>query len=477
MKLNPFQRFKQQGFYETLRHTATYFGGTIIVYALSIISIPIYTSLLSTEEFAVVEIFNNLLKALMVVVTLNAHSSLARYYYEGTNDFKSFFGTTLLLAGSLLLLNSLLFLVFREEIIYWLNLPPEVFYWLLPAVTAMVLFALFNQLFVAQRRSGLVSKLQIVMSYSRFGLAVLGLLFLPLTAYFAKIVGDVVALSIVAIICFFYMLPFIQLNFQRKHLQYILNFSVPMMPLVLSGMILNYFDQLMINSSVGRGEAGIYSFAYKVGALHLALHQALINATNPKFFEWMREELYDKVRQQEQNIIRISLLGAAFLILFSYEMVHLLTFKESFRVGLPIIPFVVLSYVLFTLYTLYSRLFMFSKKTGLASLVVVTAGAVNIGLNAWLIPLYGYQVAAYTTLASYVFMFGFGVLVCRWQPYPTPIFKTFLAPILAFLLTASVFWWLPYLNLSILLSFFIKLSAFSLLGFWLFRDKLQLLFK
>lgn len=476
MKFNPFKRFQQQSFYETLRHTATYFGGTIVVYALSILSIPVYTSLLTTEEYAVVEIFNNLLKALMIVVTLNAHSSLARYYYEGTNDFKAFFGSTLVLAGSLLAVNSLLFLAFREEFIYWLNLPTEVFYWLLPAVAAMVLFALFNQLFVAQQRSGIVSKMQIAMSYSRFGLAVLALLFLPLAAYFSKIVGDVVALSILALICLLYMRPFIRLSFQKKHLRYILHFSVPMMPLVLSGMILNYFDQLMINSSIGRDEAGIYSFAYKVGALHLALHQALVNATNPQFYEWMREELYEKVRQQEQNILRISLLGAAFLILFSYEMVHLLTFKEAFRVGLPIIPYVVLSYVLFTLYSLYSRLFMFSKKTGLASLVVVMAGVINIVLNAWYIPRYGYEVAAYTTLASYVFMFGFGMWVCRWQPYPTPQLWALLPPVGVFLLAVSLFWWLPYLNLGLALSFFIKLCAFSLLAFWLFRDKLRLLF-
>jgi O-antigen/teichoic acid export membrane protein len=78
---------------------------------------------------------------------------------------------------------------------------------------------------------------------------------------------------------------------------------------------------------------------------------------------------------------------------------------QSYFAALPLVPIVVLGYVFVFLYTLFFQYAAYRHRTGLISLNTFIAGFANIGLNYWLIPIYGYQAAAYTTLASFVLLF------------------------------------------------------------------------
>ena len=66
---------------------------------------------------------------------------------------------------------------------------------------------------------------------------------------------------------------------------------------------------------------------------------------------------------------------------------------------------VVMGYVFVFLYTLYFQYASFRKRTELISLSTFIAGFLNIFLNYWLIPIFGYKVAAATTLVSFIALF------------------------------------------------------------------------
>ena len=56
------------------------------------------------------------------------------------------------------------------------------------------------------------------------------------------------------------------------------------------------------------------------------------------------------------------------------------------------------------LYTLYVNIEQFKKKTFGMAIASMIAAVVNMGLNYWLIPQYGYLAAAYTTLVGYIIL-------------------------------------------------------------------------
>ena len=99
------------------------------------------------------------------------------------------------------------------------------------------------------------------------------------------------------------------------------------------------------------------------------------------------------------------------LILFAQEIVQLLSTKEYVK-ALPIVPVIIISYVFLYLYTLFANYSFYYKKTGYISLATLVT-LVNIVLNYLLIPRFGYIIAAYTTLFSYILLFVFHYTVIR----------------------------------------------------------------
>ncbi|MDG2005640.1 MAG: polysaccharide biosynthesis C-terminal domain-containing protein, partial [Novosphingobium sp.] len=90
-------------------------------------------------------------------------------------------------------------------------------------------------------------------------------------------------------------------------------------------------------------------------------------------------------------------------LLLSRELMFLLG-GESFRVALPIVPVVIMAQGAMFLATIYASYAFFRKRTGLISMATLSAAAINVVLNIWLIPIYGYVAAAWTTWASYLLL-------------------------------------------------------------------------
>jgi O-antigen/teichoic acid export membrane protein len=128
-------------------------------------------------------------------------------------------------------------------------------------------------------------------------------------------------------------------------------------------------------------------------------------AFTPYFFEMMDKREYRYLDKTTGRVFALIMLGALFLIFFGRGLGEIIA-DESFHEGLQVIPPVVLGYVFFGVFFVYGRFIGYEKKTYLSSILVVTAGVVNVVLNAIFIPRYGYIAAAYTTLASY-FLLGF----------------------------------------------------------------------
>jgi O-antigen/teichoic acid export membrane protein len=61
------------------------------------------------------------------------------------------------------------------------------------------------------------------------------------------------------------------------------------------------------------------------------------------------------------------------------------------------------------------------KRTRVVMVSLLIAGVINIGLNGWLLPIFGYQIAAVTTLVSYLILCGLLAVASRHHlhwPFP-----------------------------------------------------------
>ena len=94
------------------------------------------------------------------------------------------------------------------------------------------------------------------------------------------------------------------------------------------------------------------------------------------------------------------------------EAVYILGGKK-YAHSVACVPPVVLGVVCQYIYTHYVNIELHLKKTIYVSAGTVFAAALNIGLNAIFIPIYGFVAAAYTTLASYFALMIVHFLITR----------------------------------------------------------------
>lgn len=157
-------------------------------------------------------------------------------------------------------------------------------------------------------------------------------------------------------------------------------------------------------------------------------------------------------------------MAGSFLILFGREIAMILA-KSTFYDALDAIPPVVMGYIFYSLYNMYSRNLEFAKKTIYSSIIVLIAGVVNILLNALFIPTYGILAAAYNTTASYALMSILGWIVSKFIIRSHSIaLKKVLIDYILFSIVIVLFYVFQNISIPFIGFIFIKLGLFLTLS-------------
>lgn len=189
--------------------------------------------------------------------------------------------------------------------------------------------------------------------------------------------------------------------FDKKYWLYALRFNIPLMPHYLAQIVLNQSDRLMINSIVGPSEAAYYSVAYTI-AMVLQIFNNSVSATmNPWIYKTIKKGHVEKIAPVSYSVlIIIGLLNVA-VILIAPEVLLIMA-PESYSAAIWVIPPVTASVYFMFLYNLFATFEYYYEKTHYVAVATMIGAVVNIVLNAWLIPIFGFVAAGYTTLLCFV---------------------------------------------------------------------------
>lgn len=189
--------------------------------------------------------------------------------------------------------------------------------------------------------------------------------------------------------------------FNREFWKYALGFNVPLVPYYLSQMIFNQSDRIMISHYTGASDAGLYGVAYNLAMILIFV----VASINSSYVPWFYGRL--KVGRQAENKPVAGMIAVfmavliLFVIWFAPEVILIMA-GEKYASAVYVVPPVAMS-LLLSLYTgFFTNVeFYYEEKWKLISASIGSA-ILNIGLNAWLIPVYGYVAAGYTTFASFI---------------------------------------------------------------------------
>lgn len=185
-----------------------------------------------------------------------------------------------------------------------------------------------------------------------------------------------------------------------KYLKYIIKLGAPLVLYLISNSLLMQFDQIMILSFCGAESVANYSFAHTFHVILLTLYCSV----EPTYSAWKLQTI-----EKEENLKSKTISSLLFCLLvffgigimtFAPELVLIIGGEKYEDSSSLIIPFV-MTVFLICLYGFYTEIEYYKRETKLMALPTIFVAVLNVILNRVFIPIYGYKIAAYTTVFSY----------------------------------------------------------------------------
>lgn len=464
------------------KHSRNYFFATLATKALAFISIPVYTRLLSVEDYGIVNVFMSFVSIVAVMLTLSSEVSIGRYYYDAKDeeDFKRFVGTSIRLTTIILLVTTFIFIVGLNIISKIINLPPRLSLCLIPVALFNITNSIFTQIYNPQMKSKKIAIVSSVQSYLAFVLSIVCIILIQEEKYYGYVYGHIIAMLLLGTYMVKQISPFFTNCFEKQYVPYILKYCLPYIPDALSGIVLAQFSKIFIGNNQGYTLAGSYSLVVNIAALMGVVIQITNNAWIPYYFRYMNAKDYKSIDNDFNLIWRITLLVAIGLSFFGKELSELLARKE-FLDMMPVLPLLVSGYVFHQWAYLYLRNVGYSKRMMWNTYSYMVSGAALVALNAILVPQYQGYGAAIATLASYLLLFIFTYVVNNYViKLFAPSFLRSLKPFLIYSFFIAVAVYLYTLDINWFVNLILKVGLFLICTIILvhpFVNKINLLIK
>jgi O-antigen/teichoic acid export membrane protein len=381
---------------------------------LAFLTLPIFTRLLSTADYGVVNLYQSYLNIFVIIFSLDLIASVQRGKFDFKENYNQFISSVLFLGIISFAGFSIIILIFQDYFSKLLELDKILIYLLL--IHSFFAFVQ-NFVFAKFRVEYNYKKISIIQIINSIGSILLSIFLITQifneNRYLGKLFGSSIPIIIFGIILLIYTFLKGKKLVSKEFWKYALIISIPLIFHNLSGIVNAQFDRILINKYIGASETGIYSFAYNVGMIITVLWTSMNQAWVPWFFEKMGKEDHINIRKRAKNFRDFFTLVYILILFLSPEIIKIMA-DEAYWEGLFIVPFIFMAYYFNLMYSFEANIEFYTKKTHMIATGTIFAAAVNVILNIIFIPKYGYPAAAITTVISNFTLFMFHYLITNY---------------------------------------------------------------
>lgn len=379
---------------------------------IALFATPIFTRILSEEQYGIFSIFKSWSSIIIIFTSLNIFLG---GYTKGLllfrDDRKTYTSVSLVQTTFL----SLVFvLVYLLDVKFWTSifeLPPILMLAMILEVTFMPAFEFWaarERFDFKYRKYVFVSLIMTIISLCGGVLAVIN------TTYKveARVYSDVLSKVIIAIAIFALLLIEGKKAFKTEYWIYNFKFNLPLVPHYLSNYVLNQSDRLMIGKMIGVDKAAYYSVAYTVAMIMMLVTTAINNSLAPFLYKLLDacehgqlgySEAANHIRRVTTPIFVLVAVACIVTMIFAPEVIMIFAGK-NYVDAVYVIPPIAASVFFIYLYSVFSTIEYYFQKTGNLAMATTASAIMNLVLNHYFIKNYGYYSAGYTTLVCYIFL-------------------------------------------------------------------------
>ena len=376
---------------------------SIIQRGISILSTPIFTRIMTKEEYGVYSVYQSWYGIISIFATLNLYAGV---YNNGMTMFpedrKRY---TSSLQGLSTTITIVLFFVYLINIEFWNDFFELKSLYIFCMFIEILFVPAFSFWAASQRFDYKYTKLVVISICLALISPIIGVIAVLNTSY--KTEARVLSYVCVQIVigAFFYIYNMIRGRafFIKKYWKFALSFNVPLIPHYLSQTILNQADRIMIGSMIGNGEAAIYSVAYTISMMMTIVTNAINNSFVPYTYKSLKGKNYLGLKKNTVLLVIVVAIACIIAMLLGPEIIYLIAAPEYYEARW-IIPPVAAALFFMYLFPLFCNIEFFFEETKWIMIASCLASGLNVLLNYYFIGKFGYIAAAYTTLICYILL-------------------------------------------------------------------------
>ena len=384
-------------------NTAILTVGKICTQFMSFFLMPLYTAVLSTEEYGVVDLVGTYTSLLLPIVLLQIDQGLFRFLIEQRNNDdgkKRILTTSLLFAVVQMVMAVMVFMVIGSII-------STKYKWFL---LLNIIGAIYSSMMLQTSRglgdntgyaiasfiSALTNITLNILLILVFRLGAVGMLFATISGHFVTALFLFIKEKVY---------KYIDIGYANKNeLKKLLRYSVPLVPNALSWWALGASDRSIVLIFLGASFNGLLSIGHKFSNLFMIFY----NIFNISWTESAALHMKDSDREEFFSGVIVNMFklfcSVAIGMIACMPFVFPLMINEKFSGAYGIIPLFMLSSIFNVVVGLYSVIYVALKKTKEIAKTSVYAGIINIVAHIVLVKFIGLYAAPVSTIIAFGLM-------------------------------------------------------------------------
>ncbi len=389
---------------QLLKNTTIVSIGKICTQLITFFLLPLYTAVLTKEEYGTVDLLNTLVSLLLPIISLQIDQGVFRYLLDCREDEekqKRTISNVVFFVLSQLAIYTILFLIISPFV------HNEYKYFLLINLIANLLSNIFLQI---SRGLGDNTTYAIGSFLSGATTVILNVLFIVVFKMGAY--GMLIATFIGNTICGSYVFARKKLakkiarsEFNKKELKDILKYSIPLVPNMISWWIVNASDRTIISTFLGIAQNGVYSAANKFPGVFSVLYSVFNLTWTESATINIESEDRDKFFNKILDFVVRFFGGLCLATVAFMPFVFGILINEKFNDAYYQIPILLIGTMFNILVSFVGSIYVAKKLTKEIAKTSIFAAIINIAINLIGIKFIGLYAASISTAVAYFSMF------------------------------------------------------------------------
>lgn len=399
-------------------------GGTAGVLA-SVLLLPIYTRFLSRTDYGILEIIDSMRFLLIHILMAGFVPAMAKFYKEADSEKtqREVIGTSFTFILCSVFFWAICFLLFNKsisqvllgssEFIVYINLG------ILMISLQPIMTTEYNYLTI-RKQSKLYVSIKVSKLCFNIGLNIYFIVFLRLKAK-GMLYGEAISGGILVIFLTTYLIRKNGLYFRLNLARRMAKFGLPMIPNMLSAVLMQRVDRYLIQKFVSLSDVGLYGIGYKFPYM---LNFLILNSFSRI---WSTSIMYEIAKQEnyQRTYAKVTTYFMTLYVICQYILTVLaptvlkVLAAPDYLEAWKVVQIVGLAYCVYALHYFFIVGAFIKSKTWYLPISYLISALINIVLNWYFLPRYGYMASAWNIVITY-FVFSFLNFFIFRKIYPIP---------------------------------------------------------